>query len=320
VGSHNVVVVVARCIIVVIVIILARRCQKTRRRRRLPGRQRPQSPMTMMRWNRRRHRTRRRKERSIQRRYLRLEAEPFLLRSRSSKSRARSSSPSSASFFLSFVVVVFFSRFKARRGEHVCVHRFSSFPFVMSREVKTPGILIECWSRRAIEKRRRQRRRRRRTIVVVVVSTALESVWKITWSVFLTRGGRDIAEMEKQRGARDARGSEFSNDFDDNDGCCCCSSSSSCFSSSSIFVRSLCCARHRTHLFSPKRTVSRVRDDAFLSFCLSLSFYKQRVFVRREVRVFARAGRGRRKKRSTGAASGTRGDDKILDVYYYKWY
>tara|TARA_B100000519_G_scaffold189570_2_gene188194 strand:+ start:134 stop:373 length:240 start_codon:yes stop_codon:yes gene_type:complete len=38
------------------------------------------------------------------------------------------------------------------------------------------------------------------------------------------------------------------------------------------------------------------------------------------VRVFARAGRGRRKKRGTGAASGTRGDDKILDVYYYKWY
>ena len=152
---------------------------------------------------------------------------------------------------------------------------------------------------------------------MVVVSTALESVWKITWSVFLTRGGRDIAEMEKQRGARDARGSEFSNDFDDDDGCCCCSSSScssSCFSSS-IFVRSLC-TRNRTHLFSPKRTVSRVRDDAFLS----LSFYKQRVFVRREVRVFARAGRGRRKKRGTGAASGTRGDDKILDVYYYKWY
>ena len=186
----------------------------------------------------------------------------------------------------------------------------------MFRQVKTTGILIECWSRRAIEKRRRRRRRRRRTIVV---STALESVWKITWSVFLTRGGRDIAEMEKQRGARDARGSEFSNDFDD-DGCCSCSCScsSSCFSSS-IFVRSLC-TRNRTHLFSPKRTVSRVRDDAFLSFCLSLSFYKQRVFVRREVRVFARAGRGRRKKRGTGAASGTRGDDKILDVYYYKWY
>ncbi len=100
---------------------------------------------------------------------------------------------------------------------------------------------------------------------------ALESVWKITWSVFLTRGGRDIAEMEKQRGARDARGSEFSNDFDDDDGCCCCSSSScssSCFSSS-IFVRSLC-TRNRTHLFSPKRTVSRVRDDAFLSFFVFL--------------------------------------------------
>ena len=135
----------------------------------------------------------------------------------------------------------------------------------MFRQVKTTGILIECWSRRAIEKRRRRRRRR-----MVVVSTALESVWKITWSVFLTRGGRDIAEMEKQRGARDARGSEFSNDFDDDDGCCCCCSScsSSCFSSS-IFVRSLC-TRNRTHLFSPKRTVSRVRDDAFLSFFVFL--------------------------------------------------
>ena len=143
----------------------------------------------------------------------------------------------------------------------------------MFRQVKTTtGILIECWSRRcAIEKRRRRRRRRRRRMVVV--STALESVWKITWSVFLTRGGRDIAEMEKQRGARDARGSEFSNDFDDDDGCCCCSSSSSCSSSScfssSIFVRSLC-TRNRTHLFSPKRTVSRVRDDAFLSFFVFL--------------------------------------------------
>ena len=69
--------------------------------------------------------------------------------------------------------------------------------------------------------------------------------------------------------------------------CCCCCCSSSC--SSSIFVRSLC-PRNRTHLFSPKRTVSRVHDDAFLS--VFLSFYKQRVFVRREVRVFARAGRG----------------------------
>ena len=161
----------------------------------------------------------------------------------------------------------------SERRTHVCVYRiFFSLLNVereMFRQVKTTtGILIECWSRRcAIEKRRRRRRR------MVVVSTALESVWKITWSVFLTRGGRDIAEMEKQRGARDARGSEFSNDFDDDDGCCCCSSSSSCSSSScfssSIFVRSLC-TRNRTHLFSPKRTVSRVRDDAFLSFFVFL--------------------------------------------------
>jgi hypothetical protein len=125
--------------------------------------------------------------------------------------------------------------------------------------------------------------------------------------------------MEKQRGTRDVR-SEFSNDFDDgssSSSSSCCCSSSSCSCSSSIFVRSLC-PRNRTHLFSPKRTVSRVHDDAFLS--VFLSFYKQRVFVRREVRVFARAGRGRRKERGTGAASGTRGDDKILDVYYYKWY
>ena len=71
--------------------------------------------------------------------------------------------------------------------------------------------------------------------------------------------------------------------------------------------------------------ISFLRNEPFREyvttrFFLSLSFYKQRVFVRREVRVFARAGRGRRKKRGTGAASGTRGDDKILDVYYYKWY
>ena len=123
--------------------------------------------------------------------------------------------------------------------------------------------------------------------------------------------------MEKQRGMRDVR-SEFSND----DGSSLLLLLLLLQFSSVLSVREIR-RIDRSHRSIVRMCLSFLRNQPFREYMTTrffLSFFLQTAGVRtaRSARIRT-SGTGGRKERVTGAASGTRGDDK-LDVYYYKWY